>query len=183
MSDAVGDLCWGWAEVADDGPSAAGRRAARSALDAFGAGLVLAHDGSRPIVTGGDASISISHTRRIAVAVVGRTPLGVDLCELERGPRLWALIPRFATPREQALIASDRDAVVLWAAKEAGLKALGLGLLDGGVFDDPEHSPVHLASLVAYARPDLSLVIEDRGDAILALAYTAPSTTTVAPFM
>lgn len=183
MSDAVGERSWGWAEVDAEGPSAAGRRAAQTALAAFGVGLVLAYDGARPIVSGGSATISISHTRRIAVAVVGRAPLGVDLCELERGPQLRTLLPRFATAAEQALVTSDHDAAVLWAAKEAGLKALGLGLLDGGVFDDPAHSPVQLASLVAYARRDLSLLIEDRGDAILALAYTAPSTTTVAPFM
>lgn len=196
-----GEPCWGWAAVDARGPSAAGRRAAAAALAAFDATLALAHDGARPIVVGPAASargvaISISHGRHRAVAVVARAAaIGVDLCELARGPRLRALAARAFTAAERALIGDDRAAAALWAAREAGLKVLGLGLVDGGVFEPAGGCAIELATLAPprYARPArLALQLVEHDAAIVALAValapagadqTAPSTSTVAPLM
>lgn len=186
MNAAV-ELAWGWTHVDASGPTAAGERAAMIALSRAGRGLTLGHDGARPIVIGaGDFAISISHGTRLAVAVVGAVlRIGVDLCELVRGAQVRALAARYFTGAERALVITDRDAASLWAAKEAGLKALGVGLLDGGMFDAAAACPVQIASLrePAYASSELELRLDEHDGAIVALAYTPPSTTTVAPFM
>ena len=131
------------------------------------------------------AAISISHGRRLAVAVVGTVArLGIDLCEHDRGPRIRALGPRFLTVTECELLVTDRDAAAIWAAKEAGLKAFGLGLHDGLI----DRCPIEIRSLVPpryAASTQLALHVEHHSDAVLAVAYdqTPPSTSTVAPFM
>jgi phosphopantetheinyl transferase len=182
-------LHWGWARVDPRGAHDAGRRAARAALDQIDRTLEVTYDGSRPVIRGARLAISISHSRGVAVAVVGaHARLGVDLCEVARGPSIRTLAARFLAPSEVVLIGDDRSAAVLWAAKEAGLKSLGLGIYDAGILDDPLACPIRIASLVPprYSSDELVLQIEDHDDVVLALAcsdQTAPSTTTVAPFM
>lgn len=169
------------------GPSAAGRRAAAAALAQLGAGLRLDHDGTRPIVQGAEGlAISTSHGRTLAVAVAGPLAhLGIDLCERDRGAQIRALAGRFFDDGELALLVDDRAAAAVWSAKEAGLKALGLGLLASGLFDEPARCPVRVAALdpPRFDTPALQLALADREDCVVALAYTAPSITMVAPFM
>jgi phosphopantetheinyl transferase (holo-ACP synthase) len=169
------ELHWGWASVDARGPSSAGQRAAADALARLDPALRLAYTGPRPVVAGApDVAISVSHGRACAAAVTGCfTALGLDLCELTRGARIRALAARFLTAGECALLVDDRAAAAVWAAKEAGLKALGLGLLDGGVFDDPAACPVRVAWLdpPRYAQPPhLALSLGERDGVIVALA-------------
>jgi 4'-phosphopantetheinyl transferase EntD len=112
----------------------AGRDAARQALAQLGSAGSLGYDGTRPIVVDDDVRISITHGKRRALAVATRLPrVGIDLAEEDL--RLPALAERyFAT--EHAFAQSPRELAACFAAKEAGLKALGLGLLDGDMFDD-----------------------------------------------
>jgi phosphopantetheinyl transferase len=171
---------WAWTDVDERGARDAGQRAAQIALG----GLELAHEGPRPIVRGRpDLAISISHSAGRAVAVVGSyARLGIDICAHDRGPQIRGLAPRFLSAHERTLAASDRSAAAVWTAKEAGLKALGLGLLDGM----SDGCPVEVASIdpPRFASPaELVLEVEHEGDLAIAVAYTAPSTTTVAPFM
>jgi len=117
-----------------------GRRAAREALAALGVDPArLGYDGTRPIVrtSTGDRdhglAVSITHNRTTALAVaapVGR--LGIDLCDDD--PRLPGLAERFLVD-ERAIATSPLELTACFAAKEAALKALGLGLVDGGVLD------------------------------------------------
>lgn len=179
------DLCWGWQRVGVRGRRAAGQAAAADALAQLESGLTLGYEGSRPIVLGGHAlAISISHSRELAVAVVGHVArLGIDLCEYDRGAQIRAIAPRFLTAAECELIAVDRDApalwAALWAAKEAGLKALGRGL--EALFDVPGlHTPrlpaIEIRSLAppAYiAATALALHVELRDQLALAVAYAS----------
>jgi len=77
--------------------------------------------------------ISISHRGNLAVAAVAADPnvrLGIDLEAIE--PRSPGLVRDFFTEAEAAWVATakDRDAAIalIWSAKEAALKALGVGL-------------------------------------------------------
>lgn len=151
-------------------------------------------------------AISITHTRTQVFAVAARVArLGVDLVDHDDArldriakrflPGETAAIERYTerlladgydglaralTGDERAAIARDdarrRARAMCFAATEAGLKALGLGLLDGGVIDSA--SPVRVADLdppcfaplPAPADP-LALVLHDVGFSILAIAY------------
>lgn len=124
---------------------ACGREAARRALAAIGIDPArLAYDGTRPVVAPvGDAAISITHNRRIALAVAARVArLGIDLCDDD--PRLAALAPRFLVD-ELEVARTPLDLSACFAAKEAALKALGVGLVDGGVLDGTAVRIVSLA--------------------------------------
>ena len=76
--------------------------------------------------------LSISHRGGQAVCAWTSAPgvaLGIDLERIE--PRSPAFVRDYFTAAEQALIAGaarELDAVLLWSAKEAMLKALGKGL-------------------------------------------------------
>ena len=116
---------------------ACGREAARRALARIGIVEDLAYDGTRPYVRGGGAAVSITHGRSAAFAVAARTEhascLGIDVCDDD--PRLPALAARFLAD-ERAIAGDDVIALAAcFAAKEAALKALGVGLIDGGVLD------------------------------------------------
>ncbi len=155
-------------------------------------------------------AISLTHTRTQVFAVAAKMKrLGVDLVDYDDA-RIERIADRFLADEHDAierhvekLLADGHDAiaralgsddavaradarqrarVMCFAAKEAGLKALGLGLLDGGVIDG--NSPVRVVDLdpPRYAprvprdeAPDaeegLELVLYDVGFGVLAIAY------------
>jgi 4'-phosphopantetheinyl transferase EntD len=113
---------------------AVGRLAAEHALAQLGCGS-LAYDGPRPIVVGAEASVSITHGRTRALAIAARTArLGIDVVDHADEDRLARLAARYLRD-EVELATTPHTRAACFAAKEAGLKALGLGLLDGGMFD------------------------------------------------
>lgn len=148
----------------------AGRAAARDALAQVGSQGELSYDGSRPIVIGDDLRISITHGRRRAFAVAGRVVrLGIDLADEDK--RLPALAERyFAT--EHVFAQTPLELAACLAAKEAGLKALGLGLLDGDMFED---CVVRVTSLapprILCGLAPLELVIRIVPEGVVAIAY------------
>jgi phosphopantetheinyl transferase (holo-ACP synthase) len=94
-------------------------------------------------IAAAEASVSITHGRRLALAVAGHVArLGIDLCDDD--PRLPALAQRFLAD-EVELAKTPLDISACFAAKEAALKALGLGLVDGGVLDGTAIRIVSLA--------------------------------------
>ena len=148
---------------------AAGQLAARRALAQITPGEPpqLAYDGTRPVIAGAELAISISHGRTRAVAVVAPVArIGIDLVDdLERVARI---ADRYLAA-ERSFASSPRELATCFAAKEAGLKALGLGLLDGGMFDD---CAVHVLSLdPPRLDPPLTLVIGTVPEGVLAIAY------------
>lgn len=155
--------------IGEDNRHGCGRRAARCALAALGADPgTLAYDGTRPIVRGGAAAVSITHDREVAIAIAARTArLGIDRCPND--PRLPALAGRFLAT-EQPLATSIADLAACFAAKEAALKALGVGLLDGGVLDGTAVSVVSLAP-PALSHPELSLVVARDAGGAVAVVY------------
>jgi 4'-phosphopantetheinyl transferase len=85
---------------------------------------------------GEDLSFSISHTSSVvAVLVVRGAEVGVDVERIDRDFRVESIAQRFFSPAErEALLALEehrraRRFFQLWTAKEAYLKARGLGLL------------------------------------------------------
>jgi hypothetical protein len=76
---------------------------------------------------------SLADTTGLAVALVARVPVGVDV-EWLRRPRWQAAEERFRASGELALLGADDGASVLalWTAKEALLKLAGVGLADLG---------------------------------------------------
>ena len=145
-----------------------GRLAARRALAALGVTASIAYDGTRPIVVGGDVAISITHGRRRAFAVAARVArLGIDLCDHDA--RLVHLADRFMAA-ERSLATSLHELAACFAAKEAALKALGMGLLDGGVFDD---CAIHVVSLAPprVSLATLELVLGEVPDGAIAVVY------------
>ena len=152
----------------DDDRHARGREAATTALAAMGA--TLGYDGTRPIVVGAPGAISITHgrTRTFAVAAaVAR--IGIDLVDDADQARLTWLADRYLAP-ERAIAITARDRAACFAAKEAGMKALGLGLLDGGMFGT---CAVRVVSLTPprLEPGDLTLVLGRTGEGTLAIAY------------
>jgi len=131
----------------------AGRAAARQALHSLlGAAAVnvetLRDSDGAPRLVGlsQPISISISHGLHRAVAAAGAfRRLGIDLVDLAHAPRLVELGPRYLGA-ELSLLSSPWAHAACWAAKEAGLKALRLGLLDGGVFG-PGSGAIRVVSL------------------------------------
>lgn len=150
---------------------ACGREAARRALAAIGEDPArLEYDGTRPIVAGGAASVSITHNRTTALAIAARVPrLGIDLCDDD--PRLPWLAERFLID-ERELAPTPRELTACFAAKEAALKALGLGLVDGGVLDG---TAVRVVSLSPPRLSDdsLHLVIARMSAGAVAVVYDA----------
>ncbi len=145
-----------------------GRLAARRALAALGVTARIAYDGTRPIVVGADVAISVTHGRRRALAVAARVArLGVDLCDHDA--RLVHLADRFMAA-ERLLATSLHELAACFAAKEAALKALGLGLLDGGVFDDCAVRVVSLAP-PRVTPATLELVLGQAPDGAIAIVY------------
>jgi phosphopantetheinyl transferase (holo-ACP synthase) len=126
----------------------------------------LAYDGTRPIVVGADLAISITHGRTRAIAVVAPVArVGIDL--VDDPERVARLAERYLSA-ERSFANSPRELAACFAAKEAGLKALGLGLLDGGMFDD---RAVRVLSLDPPRLEGLTLVLGSVPEGVLALAY------------
>ncbi len=149
-----------------------GREAARRALEELGEDPArLAYDGSRPLVRGGGAAISITHNRTVALAIAARVErLGIDLCDDD--PRLPGLAVRFLVD-ERSLIDTVqplRSLAACFAAKEAALKALGLGLVDGGVLDGTAIRVVCLDP-PRLSQPELQLALGRLDRSALAVVY------------
>jgi 4'-phosphopantetheinyl transferase EntD len=147
---------------------AAGQLAARRALARLGCGT-LAYDGARPIVANARAAVSITHGRRCALAVAAHVSrIGIDLVDDADSDRLARIAERYLHA-EHVLAATPRARAECFAAKEAGLKALGLGLLDGGMFD------VCAVRVVSLDPPALSaglaLVLGRTADGTIAVAH------------
>ncbi len=144
-----------------DDAHAAGRRLAARVLAELGD--TLAYDGTRPIAS--RACISIAHSKTRVVVIAGPvTRLGIDIVDEADRPRLARLAPRFLDAADHA---AER-----FAAMEAALKALGRGLLDGGVFD--RACPVSISlnpPRVTIADDELALVLGRLGDSVVAIAY------------
>lgn len=156
------------AEVAlcpGDDHHACGRRAAALALAPFGA--TLTYDGTRPVADG--VAVSITHGRTRAFAVAARVArLGIDLVDDADAERLARIAARFLAP-ERDLATTPAARAACFAAKEAGLKALGLGLYDGGMFDDCVVTVLSLdPPLLA---PDLALIIGRTAGGTLAIVH------------
>ena len=161
-------MVFGEAAIAGD-RHAAGRLAASRALAQLDPAARLAYDGPRPIVVGVDAAVSITHGTARALAVAARVPaLGIDLCSVD--DRLAALVDRYLAG-ERALATTPWACAACLAAKEAGLKALGLGLLDGGMFDGA--CPIRVASLdpPRLADSSLALRLETARDGAVAIVW------------
>jgi len=154
-----------WAEFC------AGRRAARAALTALlgPADYVIVRDAEgAPVVVGVDVRLSITHTRSEAAAVAGRVAaVGVDLCPVADGGRVERVSRRFIVPAERELCADPEDWALLWALKEAGAKALGVGLLDGGL----KATRLEALRPARFASPGLSVATEVEDGLALAVVW------------
>lgn len=149
----------------------AGRAAARAALAALcgpGAYVIGRDAEGAPVVVGAAARVSITHTRDEVAAVAGRVAaLGVDLCAVADAPRVRRVAPRFIAAAERALPVDDAAWAALWALKEAGAKAVGVGLLDGGL------KATRLASLAPprFASPALEAATDVDAGIVLAVVW------------
>lgn len=164
-----------------DDRHACGRRAAALVLAPFGA--TLSYDGTRPIADG--VSISITHGRTRALAVAAPVArLGIDLVDDADEARLARIAERFLAP-ERALATSAATRAACFAAKEAGLKALGLGLYDGGMFDDCAVTvmsldpPTLAIRLAARGRSRVCISPRISGDLVLVLGCVSDGTVAI----
>ncbi|WP_217390077.1 4'-phosphopantetheinyl transferase family protein [Deefgea piscis] len=86
-----------------------------------------------PFLTG----LSWSHGQNFCAAALGQGRVGVDLETIRARRQCLAIAEQYFDPRETAWLAALSDAAqlrafyTLWVAKEALLKALGLGLVGG----------------------------------------------------
>ena len=156
----------------------AGKHAAQRALALLAPGSRLAYDGTQPVAirAPGDReplAISITHTRRRAFALAGRVErLGIDLVDDIDDDRYERMAPRYLD-RELSFAHTPRQVAACFAGKEAGLKALGLGLLDGGMFDACEVDVLALepARIATRSSGKLALVFGRTEDGTLAIAW------------
>ncbi|MFD0594436.1 4'-phosphopantetheinyl transferase family protein [Catellatospora coxensis] len=89
----------------------------------------------RPYVVGATGMhLAISHTRELsAVAVTGLGPLGVDVEPLRPLPAAELARRWFSAPEADWVARHPDDFLLLWTAKEAVGKALGIGLRGDGL--------------------------------------------------
>ena len=156
----------------------AGRKVAKALLRALGfspdrveilplaSGAPAIHLDGAPHST---LTLSLSHTRRWAVAAVAQGRVGVDACDLADGHRLAHIGPRvFSDGEAEACGAhrSTRHQASVWALKEAALK-----LDQGGIFD-PGAKSVTVASLepARLTHPRLDVALARLPDAAVAVA-------------
>lgn len=95
----------------------------------LGPGACVRHrDDGAPYISGGP-HISITHSRDIAaIAVSSASLVGIDAEQLR--PALRRVAPKFLSPSEIELFASDEDLLRAWTVKEAVYKVAG-----GAAFD------------------------------------------------
>jgi phosphopantetheinyl transferase len=141
--------------------------------------LVVAPDGACDVEVA-DLRVSIAHTatvhETVAVAAVADRALGVDVEML--GPRREDLYTRILSPDEYPLLGQVRDdhpQVVLWALKEAVLKARRSGFRcaarDVRLQLDPDAGG-GLAT-IAGSGERWELRYEVRGEVVISIAYAA----------
>lgn len=101
---------------------------------------------------GAPLDFNLSHSGDLALCVVARWPVGIDLERLREVPDADLIAARFFTPAEVALqrVAINRDAAFLrqWTRKEAIIKAVGVGLsmpLDSFDVSSLGRGPIRLA--------------------------------------
>lgn len=87
---------------------------------------IQVQDGGKPSVSG--CEFNLSHAGDWICIALGSKPLGVDVERIRE--RNWErLAPRIFSEAEQCRIAAaDLEATAMWSAKEAVLKASGLGI-------------------------------------------------------
>ena len=113
---------------------------------------------SRPAV---DLRFSVSHTRGTTLlALAHGTDVGVDVEHSDRDVAGWALWSHVLTPAEAARVPAARGArngslLRAWVAKEAVLKAAGVGL---GI--DPREVEIDAAGSIAALPPSLGAPAE-----------------------
>lgn len=104
------------------------------------AALALHHATDRPPVCGDAPGLSLSFSSSGAAYVAAAAPsarLGVDIEERRDIANVEALARRFFTPDEAELVSGTPAPLrsglfqTLWCAKEAGLKAMGRGIVSG----------------------------------------------------
>jgi len=106
-----------------------GRRALYRSAELRGAdlGTLLKSESGAPLPSNG-WHWSLSHKREVAAGVVASGPIGIDV-EIRR-PCSDALCRRIAAPEEWDLAGDVSEAMFFrfWTAKEAVLKAVGIGM-------------------------------------------------------
>ncbi len=107
---------------------------ARSVTELFGSGTVVSHhDDGAPYIDGFSGTISISHSRHIAVIAVDRSGrrMGVDVEEWRDA--LLNVAPRLLSESECRWMDSKTTLLSAWTVKEAVYKALrpmGMSMLE-----------------------------------------------------
>lgn len=89
-------------------------------------------EAGQPVLTGRPGHVSIAHSGSLLALAYGTVPIGIDL-EVRRRERDWlALAGRYLHTSECRWVATQADPgaafLRLWVAKEALLKAMGLGI-------------------------------------------------------
>lgn len=138
-----GPVAWGWLPHAPRAPAEALARGWLAAqLGVTADALALVRDArGRPRLAGAHAALDCNWSHSgdgLVVAVADGVDVGVDLERERPRPRALELAGRFFTAAERDWLAVQPDAtgrerafVRLWCAKEAVLKAHGLGLVFG----------------------------------------------------
>lgn len=91
----------------------------------------------KPFLQGHDVQFNLSHAGRYALVAVASVPVGVDIETLSHPCDALGLATRYFTQREASIIAhaaaDEQHALFIrfWTRKEAYLKGLGCGLVDG----------------------------------------------------
>jgi 4'-phosphopantetheinyl transferase len=140
----------------------------------------LGEHGKPSLEPPGDLFFNASNHREIVVCAIARyEALGVDVEPLSRGDDILGVVETVFSPAEIAVLRrltldeQRQRAVTLWTAKEAYIKALGLGL----------SAPVREITIdldaeprVVVGAPDWFLDVRDRYDARIAVAVRGPRT-------
>lgn len=89
---------------------------------------VTTSEHGKPILPDHPCHFNLSHSGESALFALGPTPVGVDLERLP-GPDDWQqLMPLVLAPSERRTAHTQTEFLRYWVAKEALLKAIGLGL-------------------------------------------------------